>query len=291
MKQLIHISIFFSLVFGQENHEFVKDYYHYSLHDIETFESAISFGLGELTLGANEKLSQLNGSIFYSKKLGEPQISMDRRSGYGEFEFELEMDYGNLDLDFSLTDWDFDVNDMHNEMEFLLPINIPTDLELEFGVGEAIIDLTNIQLSKFDLGCGMSDVTVIVEKSNKLMCDKVSIEIGMAEFKGIGLGHLNSNDYSVDVGLGDATIDLTGSFYQDAELDINVGLGSLNLVLPKNANITLKADHSFLASVDVNDLEKEHENAYKSKEWNRNFPTLEIDISVGLGDVDVRVER
>jgi len=92
------------------------------------------------------------------------------------------------------------------------------------------------------------------------------------------------------VGLGDANIDLTGSFFQDADVDINVGLGSLNLVLPKNANVKLSVDHSFLASVDVNDLLKKGENAYESIDWDHNLPKIDIEISVGLGDVDVRVE-
>jgi predicted membrane protein len=130
----------------------------------------------------------------------------------------------------------------------------------------------------------------LVSKPNNRLCDKVSIEIGMADFNSHGLGNLNSEDFSIDVGLGDANIDLTGSFFQDADVDINVGLGSLNLVLPKNANVKLSVDHSFLASVDVNDLLKKGENAYESIDWDHNLPKIDIEISVGLGDVDVRVE-
>lgn len=290
MKRFLILPFFVIISFGQDNSTSIRDYYHYSLHDIQELKSTISFGLGTLKITANDKPNHLDGSIFYSSKLGKPNVSMERSNGKGIFDFNIFGQDG-IDIDFSISKWNFDLDDVKNEMVFQLPSNIPTELDLEFGLGEAEIDLTYLSISDFDLECGMSDVRVTVSEPNDQLCNSVSIEIGLADFNGRGLGNLNSKSFSIDVGLGDADIDLTGSFTQDVELDINVGLGSLNLVLPKNVNITLEADHSFLASVDVNDLEKEYEHTYKSKNWNHNFPTLNIDISVGLGDVDVRVER
>jgi len=288
MKYFFIFPFFFIMSFGQDNAISIRDYYHYSLHDIETLESTITFGLGSLKLSANQKSNQIDGSIYYSSQLGKPLVSMKRSNGDGSFEFDFDRE--GIDVDFSLLKWDFDLDDVKNEMEFQFPSKISTDLELEFGLGEAKIDLTHISISEFDLECGLSEVDVFVSKPNNRLCDKVSIEIGMADFNSHGLGNLNSVDFSIDVGLGDANIDLTGSFFQDADVDINVGLGSLNLVLPKNANVKLSVDHSFLASVDVNDLLKKGENAYESIDWDHNLPKIDIEISVGLGDVDVRVE-
>ncbi len=291
MKRFIILPLFIIMSFGQNNATAIRDYYHYSLHDIEILESTITFGLGELALSANDKPNQIDGSIYYSLKLGKPNVSLERSEDKGVFDFEFDFKHDDVDVGFSLSKWDFDFDDIHNEMEFQLPPNLPTNLKLEFGLGEAEIDLTHLSLSDFDLECGMSEVDVFISKPNNQLCDKVSIEIGMADFNGHGLGNLNSNGYSIDVGLGDADIDLTGSFSQDADLDINVGLGSMNLVLPKNANIKLRADHSFLASVDVRDLLKKSENTFESVHWDYSLPTIDINISVGLGDIDVRVEQ
>lgn len=292
MKYLSFFPFLFLFVFAQNDQKAIRDYYHYSLHDLSSLETTIEFGLGTLQLSANDKPKQLDGTVFYYSKVGKPVVSLERLNSHGDFDFDLEIDHhrwGNVA--FSLKHWDFEMDDIKNEMDFQLPIGIPTELDLEFGLGEADIDLTHISISDFNLECGLSDVNVIIQKPNPIFCDEISIEIGMADFNGRGLGNLNGKDYRVDIGLGDADVDLSGSFSQDATLEVNVGLGSINLVLPKNVNITLVAEHSFLASIDIDDLEKLDENEYQSLDWEKGLPTLEVEISVGLGDVDVRVSR
>ncbi|MBT3299430.1 MAG: hypothetical protein HN657_06110 [Candidatus Marinimicrobia bacterium] len=289
MKQIIIIPILFLMCFGQDEPTAIKDYYHYSMEDIERLETEIEFGLGTLHLSANEKPYQLDGSIYYSIKRGEPIVTMEKSNGVGNFEIEFENNYEGIGLFFNKDE--LNIDGVKNEMDFQFPKDIPTELELEFGLGEADIDLTDISISNFELECGMSDVKVKISEPNKIRCEKVSVEIGLTDFSCVGLGNLNANTYEIELGLGDADIDITGEFKQNAELEISVGLGSLDLVLPKNVNITLSVDHSFLASVDINGLKKVSDKKYKSKNWNTDFLSLDIEISLGLGDVNVRVER
>ena len=92
----------------------------------------------------------------------------------------------------------------------------------------------------------------------------------------------------MNVGLGSADLDLRGAVTEDVEVDIDVGLGSLDLTLPENVNIRLSVEQSFLSSVDVGGLVQERR-GWISREWVSERPTMEIDVSVGLGSVDVRV--
>ncbi|MBC8401972.1 MAG: hypothetical protein H8E14_10830, partial [Candidatus Marinimicrobia bacterium] len=53
------------------------------------------------------------------------------------------------------------------------------------------------------------------------------------------------------------------------------------------ANIKIRVDDSFLSSVDVDDMIKTGHKEWRTADWNKRWPTIEFDISIGLGSVDV----
>ncbi|NOZ03876.1 MAG: cell wall-active antibiotics response protein, partial [FCB group bacterium] len=86
-----------------------------------------------------------------------------------------------------------------------------------------------------------------------------------------------------------AIIDLRGEDITDMEGEIEVGLGSLDLILPADANIRIYVDDTFLSSVKIKGLRKEEQNEWISPEWKTGRPNLKFDLSVGLGSVDVEL--
>jgi hypothetical protein len=86
--------------------------------------------------------------------------------------------------------------------------------------------------------------------------------------------------------MGSAEIDYRGHFTHDVEIDIEVGMGSLELILPDNVNVKAKVHHNFLSSIDMDDLIKKG-NYYLTEDWESDRPTVFLDISVGLGSVDI----
>ncbi|MFH1850768.1 MAG: hypothetical protein ABIA75_00325, partial [Candidatus Neomarinimicrobiota bacterium] len=180
----------------------------------------------------------------------------------------------------------FDSDKFDQEVNFKLPPAVPIDMELDFGLGDAHIDLTGLSISELNLECGLSDVRLEVEKPNDYKCREVYIESGLGDFNAYGLGNLRSKYLNLEVGLGAAYVDLSQQT-TDMSGDISVGLGSLELVLPEKANIKIRVDDSFLSSVDVDDLVKTGHKEWSTTSWNSRQPTIELDISIGLGSVDI----
>ena len=280
----------FTLSLAQSDDEFIRDYYKYDLNEYETLEMDIEFGLGELTIRAHDKPKTISGIIEYDPEQTKTEVNF---SSSGKKAF-LTIDGKTGDVHCCDDGIDFDDfnlgGDFHNAMEFKLAKEIPTELQMNFGLGEANIDITDLSLSYFELDCGLSDVKLEMGRSNKTICEQVSISSGLGDFNGYGLGNLNTRKFSLHVGLGSATIDLRGKFNEDMDLSIEVGLGSLELILPKDVNIKLRVDHSFLSTVDVDGLMSKGKNKYVSNEWKENRPTITGDISVGIGAVDVEVD-
>ena len=137
------------------------------------------------------------------------------------------------------------------------------------------------------MDCGLSDVNLICDKSNIVHCENINISTGVSDFNSTALGNLKSPKYYFNVGVGSAQIDLSGSVNKDTKLIFDVTLGSLDLNLPENTNIELMIDQNLLSSINIRDLVSLGEGKYKSKEIQKRWATMELQISVGIGSADI----
>ena len=86
-------------------------------------------------------------------------------------------------------------NDNNYKINFQMPTRIAIDIYLEFGLGEAELDFTNLRISQLKMDCGLSDVRMKVSKPNRIDCDIVEISTGISDYNGTGLGNFNSSKY------------------------------------------------------------------------------------------------
>ncbi|MBC8346899.1 MAG: hypothetical protein ISR82_07030 [Candidatus Marinimicrobia bacterium] len=272
-----------------ENGKWVRDYYKYTVGDIEQLEVDINYGIGELQLDANLKPKLISGAIFYYPSRVEPEIEYTERGGRGNLSIrthhEKKIDFG---IDDRKIGWE--LTTYENELQFSIPSGIPTILDMDFGLGSANLDFTDLTLSRVKIDCGMGEMNVEMNKPNPIVCDFLKIDTGLGSFEAEGLGNINAREVDIEVGMGSADIDYRGHFTQDVEIDIEVGMGSLELILPENVNVKAKIHHNFLSSVDMDDLIKKG-NYYLTQDWESDRPTVTLDISVGLGSVDINLRN
>ena len=276
----------------RNRHQTTKKEFRFEVSEVDEANVRIEYGLGELNIAAAHEEGIAEGYARFDPDLMTPDVNYRARGGRGDLYIGLESH------DMSWNDkWDgdrgFDWKRMRDheygsELTFGLPTSSSLDVDMEFGLGEANIDLTDLTIDRLEIDCGLSDTRIEMNAPNPTVCRRVVIEAGVGDFNGDNLGNLRFQDMRMNVGLGSADLDLRGAVTEDVEVDIDVGLGSLDLTLPENVNIRLTVEHSFLSSVDVGGLVQERK-GWISREWVSERPTMEIDVSVGLGSVDVRV--
>jgi len=275
-----------SFIFAQsddyEEYE-VVDSYSFNTRQYKDLDVSISYGLGELTIGSSNEKNIIEGSITYDSYRITPKINMESVSSSGVLTIKTKK---NKDKDHHI----YKRKDFDNEMEFYFPPQIKTDLFLDFGVGDAEIDLTDISITKLNINCGLSDVELEINKRNTVVCESVSIENGLGDLSVYGLGNLAAKDIDINIGLGSADIDFTGDKIYDTDINVDVGLGSLDMVLPNKANIKIYVDSSFLSSVDIYGLKQKKNKLWVSPNWDSGYPTISVDVNVGMGSVDIIVE-
>lgn len=297
-------------VTAQESDEWIAtESFSYPVEEFEDLEVNFSYGLGSLEIKANESSSILEGMVKYNEREVRPVVKFNSYGTTGVFTIKVrdkdEMrrnrkhHRNDNDDDDDHYEYNFEFNDLRfgklkdrheNEMDFKLPTNVPTDLSLNFGLGSAELDLTNIRISNLVIDCGLSEVEIEINKRNPIKCKSIYIDNGIGDLSAIGLGNLRADYISIDVGLGSADIDLRGEDITDMEVDVDVGLGSMDMTLPADANIKIYVNDSFLSSVNVIGLVKKKKKEWISADWKKSRSTIEVDVSIGMGSIDIYLD-
>ncbi len=271
----------------------VTDTYHYSINDLSALELNFDYGFGALTIKPLKDDSEILGSLSYQTHRTQPKVTFDRMGSTGKLKVKLTTPGADIDTGLPFN-FKFDTENfksqeqyLQSEIDFGLPIDIPSNLSMNLGMGSADLDLTGLSLRNLSMDCGLSQVKINVDKPNVESCDSVRLSNGLGDLKAYNLGNLNTHYMKLDVGLGSAYVDMRGSMKSNLMLDAEVGLGSLSLVLPEDANIRVTVDETFLSSVDISELKKIDDHHYKSGRWLPERPTINISLSVGLGHTEI----
>lgn len=171
------------------------------------------------------------------------------------------------------------------ELDLELARGVPMDLDLEFGAVQADIDLGGLWLTDLELSTGASESTVDISEPNPGRMGSASFEVGAAEFTIRHLGNLNAEVIEVDAGVGSIVLGLDGRWERDTRLDIDMGLGSLELRVPEGLGIQLRKN-SFLTALDSEGLIK-HGDVYESLDFDSAERRVVIDLDAAFGSVSV----
>ncbi|MDB4949295.1 MAG: hypothetical protein JWM27_1944 [Gemmatimonadetes bacterium] len=166
-----------------------------------------------------------------------------------------------------------------------LNADVPVDLNLEFGAGEADLDLGGLSLRRLRLATGASDTRVSFAAPNRIDADLVRMQAGAAQFVATGLGNTHAARFEFEGGVGSATLDFGGAWTRDASAKLEMGVGSLALRFPRGLGVRITKD-SFLASFDHADMVKRGD-AWYSRNWDSAAHRLTVDIDAAFGSIGV----
>jgi hypothetical protein len=242
------------------------------LGDQEALDVRVTYGAGRFIVGAAPAGLLYRMSLRYDEELFEPVADFDGESlRLGVDSQDRHMRVGKQE---------------GGELRVELARSVPTELTLEFGAGRANVDLGGLSLTDLEVHAGAAEATLDVSRANPTQMARAQLHVGAADFTARRLGNLNARRIEVNAGVGDITIDLTGEWQQAGAVQINMGLGSLQLRLPEGIGVKLQ-EKTFLTSVDTQGLVKRGD-AYYSLDWDKAERQITVEIQAAFGSVDVR---
>jgi hypothetical protein len=238
---------------------------------------SVEFASGSFTLQPTEGSALYRAELRYDEEHFDPVARYETASQ----ELHLGVDADEIDRDFELSD------ESPQYLHVELSPAVPTELDLEFGIAKAQIDLGGLSLRRAAVKTGASESVVAFSVPNRVACDKFSVAVGAAEILVEGLGNARCDEITVVGGAGAMTLDFTGAWQQEAmtRAVLTVGLGTVTLRLPENLGVALDLDRLFVG-FEANGFTKRGDR-FVSAHAEDAEPALFLHIRAALGEIRV----
>ena len=166
---------------------------------------------------------------------------------------------------------------------------VPVSLEVVLGAGKGELDLSGLLVRDFKISTGASSVDLRCDKPNQIPAENVGIESGVSKFTATNLCNTNFQNLKFSGGVGSYRLDFGGDLHHDASAKIEVGLGSVTVIVPKQTPAKLLYDASFFSSFSLDDdFSKTRSGVYETDDFGDSENRLTIQIESGLGSVKVK---
>ena len=224
------------------------------------------------------------------------QAENDSKNTQATITYEVQNKRGVLTIDLNSDHGEGGISDiMHlfkgthgGRWRLELTDKIPIDLDMEFGAGEANLDLTGLNITGLNIETGASSLVVRSASLNPGRIRTLSISAGLGSIESESLGNLNFEHFRFEGGLGSYQLDLTGALRDGARIRAEVGLGSLDIQLPEHVGVMARCEDSFLSSSKFHQFVRVNDNVYQTPNYRSAARKVKLNVESGIGSVSVK---
>jgi len=164
----------------------------------------------------------------------------------------------------------------------------PYDLNLNYGIGEAFVDLSGLAINKLKVHSGSANVNVgfLNGEGNQVVMDTFSVKVDLGTIKVRNMDLTNAKLVNADVGFGNLYLDYSKGVEIKSQVNASVGAGDLVVSIPSlETPVIVKVKSSLLCRVRLTKHFKEIKNdVYVNDIYHPdadNLLTFNVDVSMG----------
>jgi hypothetical protein len=238
------------------------------------------FSAGELFIESADLDEAMKIDITYNPKhvSYELDYSESGSTGYVTLESEQRKDSHRVNTD-------------DNEWNITLSRDLPLELDFEIGACAAEIDLGGVPITDLKIEVGAASGEISFTEPNPERLKEFDIDAGACSLDLNQLGNAGFEHLSFSGGAGSFDIDFRGRYDGQSEAELEIGLGSADIIIPRGLDVRIEADtDQWFSSVDIHGgrLEKAGRDAYETEGYDDAENRLLLVIQVGMGSVDIR---
>ncbi len=169
----------------------------------------------------------------------------------------------------------------------------PYVLDLDYGLGNANIDLSGLSIEKLKINTGSADVNISYndEVGNKITMDTFSVKVDMGSLNARNLNLAKSKVVLAEVGFGNMFLDFSNKPTIANIVIGSVGAGNLVIQLPsEDVPVLVTINESWLCSINLSrNLKKIGPNKFANAAYSKDSPkALVFDLDVSMGKIVFR---
>jgi len=234
------------------------------------------FGAGTLVIEPGDIEEAAIVDIFYDTRRVDYLIDYKKRGNTGYLDME------------SVIRKHRNVDDLDNEWDATLSNRYSTEINFDLGACEVDIDLGGIPLTSLDIEIGAASGTIEFSKPNPERIREISIDVGASSLELEDFGNANFDYMKISSGAASIDLDMRGDYSGESEINIDVGVGSMDVIIPKGVAVSIETDNGLFSSVDFHgeDLKEIDDDLYESRDFDDAKDRIIIRVDVGIGSVD-----
>lgn len=241
----------------------------------ERIEADISLNVGKLEIQAGSPANVYEAELRYNSQGFEPRLEYSRTDGRGRLQLALSGEGKAVR------------RARGNHLNLRLNPDLPLRLEARSGVGESHIDLSGMHVENVALKSGVGESRLLMLSPNPTTCERLQIHSGVGSLEVTGLGNFAFRRFEFHGGVGGSVLDFSGSWEEVGDMEIAVGVGGLEIRIPRDIGAEIRASKSFLSGFDLREFRKEGD-TYYSENLDRVSKVIRLRIRAGIGGVSVR---
>lgn len=168
---------------------------------------------------------------------------------------------------------------------------VPISFDVELGLGKGNFDFSGLKVKDLNLSAGASSVYMKFDSPNKSVIEDMTIESGLSKFHGDRLCNANFNHLKFEGGVGSYILDFGGELRKEVDVDIEVGLGSLTIVIPENIGARIIYEKNWISHMDLDrSIAEQEENNYYTSNYASAKGKMNMRVEAGFGSVKIKRE-
>lgn len=245
----------------------------------KSLNSNIRFDIGSLEITGGKKMPSLYSlDLDYDKASYEPRIhySAALNGDEGRFSFSLQGTHmRGLRRQRS-----------NNRLRLAFNDSIPLKLSIDTGVGDARLSLGGLKISRLHLASGVGGAKMSIYEPNTVPCERIDLKSGVGRIEAIGLGNLNFRDLEFEGGVGAASLDFTGEWKRDADIRVQVGVGGVDIRMPREIGVRVDAERHFLSGLHLEGF-SQRDSFHYSENYDHAKIKVTVRVATGVGGLRI----
>ena len=236
----------------------------------------VEFGAGYLTLGPDRGGMLYDAEFRYDQERATPEHRYDAAT----HQLDLRLrPVGNAGVRVT------NRGQLAQRASLTLAPNIPLALDVTLGAGDGEIELGGLKVRSAAVHSVATRTLVRVSRPNTIACETLDLGGGAAEVITEHLGNLRCAEIRFEGGVGSTTLDLTGRWSSTLRVSAKQALGSLRLVLPKDAGVRIVLDRT-LTTFTPTGFDRDGA-AWVTPNYRNAARTIQVDITTAVGGIEV----
>ena len=157
----------------------------------------------------------------------------------------------------------------------------PMNLTIDAGAYQGQVDLGGLAINNLTIKDGASDVHLNFSQPNLVEMDTLHYETGASKAELSQLGNANFRNMLFRVGAGTYTLDFSGQFTRDANVEMEGGFSNIEIVVPQNMNVRVTLTGG-LNNITTSGNWTKANNQYTQE---GEGPLLQIAVNLGAGNL------